>query len=621
MRKNTLGAHSKGKRFLCVLMVFYLLFTASIPSITAHAQIEDPIIVQAPDTSNFPTITVPFKLPTSQKALNSEIQLSQLDIIENGENVQPEALREEHAGVNFTLAINPNRQLDLRDADGISPYDKIRDALIEWIETRSSLVGDRYSFVSDIGVELNNSNDRKNWVDALSAYQPNFRAKEPQLDSLESAINLVSERVVAFGVDKSLLYITPALLPEQLDPFNQLAAQAISAEIQVNIWYVGDPYFLTNNQGGLLMNLADETGGNFLYYSGTEDIPNPESYLENLGKYFELTYQSKIREIGSFPLRIELTTSDVTLNGESPPFYLEVQPPNPILISPPGTITRTQAEDESADLTPSSQSIEIMVEFPDSHPRAILSSQLFVDGDLVDERDSPPYDVLIWDLKSYSESGQHHIQVEVTDSLGLSSKTILTPVQIEIAQTTTEEQPEGSQSTLIYLGIVLGIAAVGFVVWLINRFWQSGRFETILPRQFGESKPSARLASKPFIKKDQEHALLLPLDAQSNLDQDSYNLTQYRVKIGSDPVQSSLILENPSVEGLHALLIQYEGEFWLNDMGSREGTWINYARIGKQPVRIHPGDVLHFGQCGFRFTMPEHLQTSHVNVSKYEPIL
>lgn len=621
MRENIPGGKCKGKRFLCILMVFYLLWAVSNPLTIVDAQMEDTLILQAPDTSNFPTITVPFKLPASQKALNSELQLSQLEIIENNELVQPEALRKEHAGINFTLAINPNRQLDLRDADGISPYDKLRDALIVWIETRSSVVGDRYSFVSDTGVEINNASDRNNWVDGLVAYQPNFRAKEPSLDSLEKAINLASERVVPFGVDKTLFYITPALLPDQLDAFKQLAEQAKSAGIQVNIWYIDYPYFLTNDQGGLLINLADETGGNFLYYSGTEDIPNPESYIEDLGKFFVLTYQSKIRETGSFPLQIELPTSEVTLNGESPSFYLEVEPPNPILISPPVTITRTQTEEESADLSPSSQPIEIMVEFPDSHPRAILSSKLFVDSDLVDERDSPPYDVLIWDLESYNESGQHNIQVEVTDSLGLSSKTILTPIQIEIAQTTTEDQPGESQSGLIYLGIVLGIGAVGFVIWLIRRFWQSGRFEIILPRQFGESKPAARLASKPFIKKDQEQALLLPLDNQSNLGQDSYNLTQYRVKIGSDPVQSSLILENPSVEGLHALLIQYEGEFWLNDMGSREGTWINYVRIGKQPVRIHPGDVLHFGQCGFRFTLPEHLQTSHVNVSKYEPIL
>jgi hypothetical protein len=76
------------------------------------------------------------------------------------------------------------------------------------------------------------------------------------------------------------------------------------------------------------------------------------------------------------------------------------------------------------------------------------------------------------------------------------------------------------------------------------------------------------------------------------------------VTLGSDPSKASLLLTDPSVEGLHARLIhQEDGSFLLLDEGSTAGTWINYKIVPKEGAPLVHGDLIHIGRSGFRFTL------------------
>jgi hypothetical protein len=607
-----------------IFLIFIYLISQLIlllPYQPVFAQGEDTLTLQAPDTEQFPKISIPFKLPLSESGLNADLKTSEILIYENGDSLEPDTIKRERKGVYFTLAVNPGRQLDIRDSAGVSPYEKLRDDLISWVQSRSSLVEDRWSFVSDMGIEISNANNRNDWVDAVSSYQPNFRLLEPQLSSLETAINLTSERVVTFGVDKTLLYITPAPLADQIGGIKEAARQAISAGIQVNVWMVDDPYYLTNDQGGALIDMAKETGGNFFHFTGTETIPDVETYVTNLGYYFTLSYQSAIRETGTIPLRITISTPDGEINGESSPYYIEIKPPNPILISPPVVITRNQLSEESEDLLPSAQMIKIMVEFPDCHPRSIANSKLYVDGKVVDMRENDPYDVFVWDLTSISEPGQHDIQVEVEDSFGLSGKTIVTPVQINVVLAEIEEGLSSKQLGWILLGVLLVSALFILVPWLIRRYWQADHFKNMLPARQNEDNNSG--VAIPTLVKDNRGVIakLVPLINDPGCADSTFNLNQSRVYIGCDKEQADIVLDDPSLDDVQALFIHSNTDFWLNDLGSTYGTWVNYLKIGRQPVRIQSGDIVHFGDCGFRFTIVDKFTESQVTVSNYEPIL
>jgi hypothetical protein len=71
---------------------------------------------------------------------------------------------------------------------------------------------------------------------------------------------------------------------------------------------------------------------------------------------------------------------------------------------------------------------------------------------------------------------------------------------------------------------------------------------------------------------------------------------------GSDPMQVTRILDDPSVSPLHARLVQQDGEFILADEKSVAGTWVNYELLAT-PCRLQHGDVLHFGRLSYRFML------------------
>ena len=91
--------------------------------------------------------------------------------------------------------------------------------------------------------------------------------------------------------------------------------------------------------------------------------------------------------------------------------------------------------------------------------------------------------------------------------------------------------------------------------------------------------------------------------------------------IGSEPSLADLVLDENDIDGKQAQLYHQDGDFWLRDLNSAEGTWVNYERISKNPQKLKPGDVLHFGKHGFRFTIVDDLTAPIVVVRKYKPLL
>ena len=616
------GHFSQGRKItpgFYFLLIF--LFTAFFVTQTVGAQSSDVLILQSPDTSQFPEITLSFKIPYTQSEIISGLNLDHLKVHENNDPIQPEVFNKERTGVHFTLAINPGMPLDLYDVEGVSSYQKLREALVGWAETRSSLVGDNWSFVGDSGILIGNSRDRGLWVDALNGYQPNFRSLAPQLSSLELAVELSGDRVVPFGVDKSILYITPVPLPEQIEAINDLSGRASKDGIQINVWMVDEPYYLTNDQGGALIDLANNTGGNFFHYTGSEIIPSPEEYLVDLGYYFTLSYQSNIRSTVKNVLRIEVTTPDGEISGESTPFIVDIKPPNPILVSPPSVISRTQSGEQTGEYSPTTQTVSFMVEFPDHHPRPISASRLFVDGEIVDEQIDGSLDTLSWDLTKILSSGEHTIQVEVEDSLGFSARTLLTPVLVEVAEPEPEQRFDQGQFGLLASGIFFVVALIIFVSWLVKRYWQSENFKSLFPAKLVQDATVGLIPSKMKDVQKLFIAKLIPLESIVGNTEGVQNLTQSKVHIGSDPLKADLVINDLSVNDAQAIIIHSKEGFWINDLDSSGGTWVNYIKIGRQPVRVQSGDIIHFGNCGFRFSVLEYGRSQKVTYSKYEPML
>ena len=603
-----------------VLLLFVLIAVFVTP---AMGQAAATLTVSSPQIDTFPEISVEFKLTDSTGHPIRGLDSSQLTIIENDSELSVDTLSEDYRGIYFSLVINGDREMDLRDADGISRYQKMIDALQSWASGRHFSGEDSWSLMTNEGLEMADASEAVSWITALDAYQPNLRQLEPGLTSLQEAIQMLQQAEAAFGVDKALLYLTPPPTPDQITGVNTLAEQARQAGIQVNVWMVGEAYYLTNDQGGSLIEMAASTGGEFFHYTGAEVLPDLTGTLNDLGYAAGLTYQSELRATGSYPLVIRAALADLEITGESLPFYVSIEPPNPMLLAPPVSISRVAAVDGDSDtklFTPEQVDFQILVEYPDGHPRDLVASRLLVDGSVVDVNAAAPFDQFSWDISELTETGEHTIQVEVEDSLGLSAATLLTPVQIEIAQPDVGGRLSVQQIGLVASGVIAGAGLVVLGVWLFRKFWQVNRPRWQNRRQTADSEKGGS-ASEELVEEEPRYALLLPLDSFNEPGEETgLVVNKPQVLIGSDPQQVDLVLSSPGVDEIQAELALAEDGFWLRHLGSpNHPTWLNYQPVGEDRVQVKPGDLLHFGEIGFRFTMEVDEPDKNIAISRYDP--
>ena len=74
--------------------------------------------------------------------------------------------------------------------------------------------------------------------------------------------------------------------------------------------------------------------------------------------------------------------------------------------------------------------------------------------------------------------------------------------------------------------------------------------------------------------------------------------------IGRSP-KSSIVLESPKASRRHCIInLQNVGEFWLIDLGSSNGTFLNKRRV-HQPMRLCDMDQITVGDIPFTFRQPE----------------
>jgi adenylate cyclase len=84
--------------------------------------------------------------------------------------------------------------------------------------------------------------------------------------------------------------------------------------------------------------------------------------------------------------------------------------------------------------------------------------------------------------------------------------------------------------------------------------------------------------------------------------------------LGRSP-NNSIVLDSPSVSRRHAIInVQNGGEFWLIDLGSSNGTFLNKRRI-HQPVQLSDQDQIVIGDSAFIFRQSERIAEEILNTA------
>jgi hypothetical protein len=335
-------------------------------------------------------------------------------------------------------------------------------------------------------------------------------------------------------------------------------------------------------------------------------------------------------------------------------FDLNIQPPNPMFVSPPEELTRQNPAGTSkldTDFVPLQQELEIIIEFPDGLPRQITSSTLFVDGSPVARNQSAPFNKFTWDLSRYLTSGTHQLKVEATDDLGLVGSSIEVPIKIIVRRTPKSVWMVLEENALLILG---SLAALGLALLFLGliisgklrprlalqgsaaaargrTFWRGIRRtkEPVLPAQLEISSTQQtghhlpgwinRLQKPPKLPASKSSASFLPLQdsEQGELNQPIV-LTMEQMKIGRDPGQVDYFLDDPCIDPIHTMVKKEAATFRIFDLGSTAGTWVNYEPVETDGRLLEHGDIIHVGRIGFRFSMRDTAKVHKVLVTPQE---
>ncbi len=135
--------------------------------------------------------------------------------------------------------------------------------------------------------------------------------------------------------------------------------------------------------------------------------------------------------------------------------------------------------------------------------------------------------------------------------------------------------------------VLVGILRIAFVALLYLFLLQVMR---VLTRQVQLPEP----APVPPEELEPEGRLALVEPGKSSLAQGTIFALQAVNPIGRRP-ENAIVLDDEFVSGEHALLAWRDGKWWLSDVASTNGTFINGVEI-QEPTVVTKGDVLGFGR-------------------------
>lgn len=584
----------------------FLIFLFMLPFSLTHAQQNVTVRVSRPITDDFPRITLYLSVTDGAGEHISGLSASNFSVFENDALQLDHTITEEQVGTRQVFVINTTADMKVRDSLGRSRFELARQALLSWWRTPAASVidVDDLRLVTAEGILLSHTRSTADLAATLDEFTPTYDENRSGYDTLLRALDVALETPSHPGMPTHVVFLTPLMRIPQDVSISNIITRARMSGIVIHPVLFGQAENMEQPEAEPLRQLAEATGGQFLLFDPNQGLSElAEKILAQRAEY-KLTYPSNVISSGSHLVQIRLTDADLEVYSEIQTFEINVMPPDVAFIQPPDQITR---ETDEAGLTmeelpPTSRTLQLLITFPDGHPRTLRQSQLVVDGEIVAVRDQEPFDYLDWDLSKYLQSQAHTIQAVVEDSLGLQGVSIELPVSIEV-----NTPPRGLSSLRSAVGPVIGAVFILILGIAVSTMILSGtRTQTAAAAETkqGSSVLRQHLKRAGYRKQaaPQEVEARLVLLDDDDTDLDAIPLTGGDVILGRDPSMTPAPLLDPSVSNLHARLIrQAGGNYLLKDQGSEAGTWVNYEEVSEEGRILSHGDLIHIGRVKMRF--------------------
>ncbi|MGH2581657.1 MAG: FHA domain-containing protein [Anaerolineales bacterium] len=611
------------------VFILLALLMAALPR-SAGAQSGARLTLRPLQTESFPIISGYLTARDSVGTPISDLQLEELTAVEDGVTSPIDQLRLTEAGLRVILVINPTEAFAIRNSDGMTRFEIARQAIIDWASLLSATSDTSLSLITPEGAQIADDQAAE-WLSTLETYELSLAVPEVNTQTITEALDLSSRETSDPGTGAAIWWITATPRQEALTVIDQWSEQLLQAGTSLFIWQIDSPTMFNSQPAQLLQELAQDSGGALFSFSGTETLPQPESYFSSLRTVYFFQYTSAIRGPGSHDISLRMQREGNNINSLPARFDLNIEPPSPILVSPPGQIERGPSESDPGQLAPFNQPIEIVVEFPDGFERNLTRTTLYVNEDPVAENRANPFTRFVWDLTVYDQPQQVFLRVEVEDELGLVGSTVEFPVDIIVQNSPGWFQVALARSAPVFaLSIIIISAGAFFLIMVLSgridptRFSRRprirrARLETPIadplldsPLQTDQislgdfvSEPGVDLEEAILGEGIRASAYLQSLNIQDqNQRTPVHPLPEGEFLIGSER-NVDLVLEDTSVDVEHARIVYSEGSFRIVDLGSSAGTWVNYAPVSRDGAGLRNGDLIHIGRVAFRFVQEE----------------
>jgi hypothetical protein len=611
------------KAILIKLFLLVGIFSLVLPQ-AVLAQGQASAVLYEIETEDFPTITGFLDAYDEQGQFVRGLNPGNFSLLEDGKTIRPSRIELREIPLQIVVAVNASSALAVRDGQGLSRYDKATAALADWAASRPADGGDNLSLTWNGGIVASRITPLT-WRNRLETFDPQLRASTSDLSALSFALDAALDMPIPSGGKRAILLLSDHLDNQSAAGLDDLTARANLAGVRIFVWIIDSPDFMTHSGADALRQMAAATGGNTFDFTGVETLPDPESWLDTLRWGYTFAYESVIRASGQFSLSGLVSADGLSLGTNAVSLSFLVEPPNPIFLAPPAEIVRQNLEDpfDLESSLPAQQRLEILVEFPDGNERPLTRAALYVDDELVQENTSPPFEMFTWDLREYIVSEPHTLRVEITDSLGMSSASLPTTVDVVVVQ-----PPGGIFGLVLRNRVALVTAAVilaGFVLLLVIFFGGQKTFARIAerrrirarqldpvtqPLKAKDEPPSSPKASKnpfPWLRRKSPpppaYLVRLTSDLQPAPGSDPIALSAPEMTFGADPTQATNVLGDACIAPLHARIVQDGRQFLLSDNNSVAGTWLNYEHLPQEGRILAHGDVVNFGKLTYRFVL------------------
>jgi len=585
---------------------------------TVLAQNEPRVKINRLDPSKFPNIYLEADIYRPDGSFISDLTEADFRVAENGTIRPVDEVRETPNAVDFIVAVNGGPVFGNRISSKTN-LQLIKDALLDWVPQAKSLgKGDSVTLVTNAGVKAAHLDSPDKWTAAFNTLSPELINAVPSLTSLSKAVELATGSPANPGMKQTILYITPLISSGLAKAVDNLAEQAAGAGIKINIWLVAPLSAKQPESEKAIQSLADRTGGEVYRFTGREALPPVETYLMPLRRQYEVVYRSRANKSGLQNVTLIVQTDVFQAQSMEESFDVTVKAPNVMFVNPPEQIDLkwNRQENGSYTLEPSEIPVDIRYEFLDSHPRNIQTTRLLVDGQAVDERNVPPFDKLKWPVTKIKTGGTYSLQVTIRDELGLNNQTVVLPLEVTVPPVPAANWLETISSERLALAIGVIILIIGTVLFTQYRMKQRRIKSALKPASTrADTRPVERTAvvvnlsegktipSTLVTPRDTTGWLFSLGDGDNITTQPGIRLSESVMTLGSSPIRANVVIPSPSVDGLHVRILHRHDGYWLEDVGSVSGTWVNSTPVSNLGTALHNGDIIRMGKVSYRFEL------------------